>query len=151
MKKLTAALIIISVSTAAILSCTKTGVNAGSMPGAKNTGSIQGKWSLKNDSIAEGASQLTGTKYTGTSTDYFDFRADNKLYIKEGAKLDTFNYQLSNDSDIFISSPNTSKYGLASALNGFIKPISNSSATIRFSTALINPGIYYWRLVNLAR
>jgi hypothetical protein len=145
MKKLTA-LILISLIAATIFSCTKTSV--------QGPISIQGKWSLKLDSLAQGVSQPSpqySTKYVGTAADYFDFRSDNKLYIKEGAKLDTFNYQLSTDSNIYISSPETSVYGIASSLNGLIKPISSNGASIHFTLAVISFGAYYSRTVNLTR
>jgi hypothetical protein len=147
MKKLTP-LILVSLIAATLFSCTHNDL----IPPA----SIQGKWSLKIDSVAEavtGPTPITryGTKYVGTAADYFDFRSDNKLYIKEGAHLDTFNYQLSTDSNVFISSPNTTEFGIASSLNGFIKPISGNSATIHFTLAVVSFGAYYLRTVNLTR
>ncbi|MFI5160438.1 MAG: hypothetical protein ACHQHN_04135 [Sphingobacteriales bacterium] len=145
MKKLIA-IALVPLTAATIYSCTKTA--------AVTPPSIQGKWSLMNDEVAQGVSapsSLYSTNYTGTSADYFDFRSDNKLYIKEGAKLDTFSYQLSADNNIYISSPETAVYGIASSLNGVIKPLSGSSATIQFTPANAVWGAYYQRTVNLTR
>jgi hypothetical protein len=148
MKKLITPIIIVSLITATLFSCHKAAL--------ETTASIQGKWSLKMDSVAEAVSGPTpitryGTDYKGTSADYFDFRSDNKLYIKEGAKLDTFNYQLSTDSNIYISSPNTSEYGIASTLNGLIKPGINNNVTIQFTPAEAVFGAYYLRTVDLTK
>ncbi len=145
MKKLTT-LILTSLIAATIFSCKKTGV--------QGPVSIQGKWSLKLDSIAQGVSGPSpeySSKHIGTAADYFDFRSDNKLYIKEGAKLDTFSYQLSTDSNVYISATNPAEDGLTSSLNGLIKPISNNSARIHFAPALISFGLYYSRTVNLTK
>lgn len=139
-------LILISLITATIFSCTKTGV--------QSPVSIQGKWSLKLDSTAQGVSGPSSqysTKYVGTTADYFDFRSDNKLYIKEGAHLDTFSYQLRTDNNIYISSPETAIYGIASSLNGVINHLSGSSASIYFTPGTAVFGAYYSRTVNLTR
>jgi len=146
MKKLTA-IILASLITISIVSCTKTA-------DVQTAVSLQGKWSLKLDSIAEGVSTPSpqySTKYVGTTADYFDFRSDNKLYIKEGAHLDTFSYQLSTDSNLYISSPETSVYGIASSLNGLIKSGNSNDATIHFTPAVVSYGAYYSRTVNLTR
>jgi len=145
MKKLTT-LILVSLIAATIFSCTKTD--------AVLPASIQGKWSLKLDSVAQGVSTASlqySTNYVGTSADYFDFRSDNKLYIKEGAKLDTFSYQVNTDNNIYISSPETSEYGIASSLNGIIKTGSGNSATIHFTPAVASWGAYYSRTVDLTK
>ena len=145
MKKLTT-LILISLLSATIFSCKKTSV--------QGPISIQGKWSLKLDSIAQGVSTPSpqySTKYEGTTADYFDFRSDNKLYIKEGAHLDTFSYQLSTDSNLYISSTNPAENGITNSLNGLIKPISSNGASIHFAPAQISFGLYYSRTVHLTR
>jgi hypothetical protein len=110
---------------------------------------IKGKWGIKNDSVVSGVGpNVTGTNYIGTDADYFDFRDDNNVYIKEGARLDTSAYQLVTDSTIIIN-----KFGIS--FNGVpetsrITALTSTSATI-FTPFLVNPGAYYLRTVNLKR
>jgi hypothetical protein len=49
------------------------------------------KWSIVDDSAFSGVGLNNHpVNYTGQKGDYFDFRADGNLYIKEGSTLDTF-------------------------------------------------------------
>src|SRR5476649_2744188 len=71
------------------------------------------KWNLVNDSTASGgalASPLTKTNYVGVPGDYFDFRADGKLYIKEGAKYDTLTYNTTSGDSVIINNFNYNNY-----------------------------------------
>jgi hypothetical protein len=126
---------------AGLFSCTKT-------TGVEKT-QIIGKWHIKNDSLASGIGpNVTVKNYIGTDNDYFDFRTDNKLYIKEGASLDTSAYQVLSDSTIIIN-----RFGIT--FNGVpqtsrIKSLIANSVTI-FTPFAINPGAYYLRTVNLKR
>ncbi len=144
MKKLTT-LILISLITTTLFSCIKN---------ERWPNAIQGKWTLKLDSIAQGVSGPSpqySSDYAGTAADYFDFRSDNKLYIKEGAHLDTFNYTVNSLNNISISPTNAAENGLTSSLNGTINPLNNNSASIHFVPSMISFGLYYSRTVNLTK
>jgi len=138
---------------ACLLSCKKSGQNpnTNTQTGTSNTafnGPIGGKWSIKNDSLVAGVgSTVNVTNYIGTTGDYFDFRADNKAYIKEGAKLDTFTFQLLSDSTIRIS-----KFAIAfgDTLTSQIR-LSNSNNMTLLSYGPPLPGGYYFRVVNLVK
>jgi hypothetical protein len=46
--------------------------------------SIVGEWNLVNDSLGWGVGpNVTNSNYVGKSGDYFDFRTNNKVYIKK--------------------------------------------------------------------
>src|ERR1035437_6472679 len=66
---------------------------------------IQNKWLLVNvvqNDHYSGSDNITTTP--GTSTDYFDFRADGKMYISVVGYKDTVAYSLSGDTKILIGS-----------------------------------------------
>ncbi len=126
---------------AGLFSCTKT-------TGVEKT-QILGKWEIKNDSLASGVGPYVTVKnYIGTTADYFDFRADNKLYIKEGARLDTSAYHVVSDSTIVINSFGITFNGVPETSK--IKSLTTNSVTI-FTPFAVNPGAYYLRTVNLKR
>jgi hypothetical protein len=105
------------------------------------------KWSLVNDSTAYGgalASPLTKTNYVGVPGDYFDFRADGKLYIKEGSKYDTLAYNNTTSGDSVII--NAFNYNQNPSV---IKPLTANNATI-YNTFMVFE-IYYFRVVNLKK
>jgi hypothetical protein len=57
--------------------------------------SVAGQWNIVADTIYSGVN--TGANpaiYVGQSGDYFDFRTDGYVYIKEGASLDTLSYNM---------------------------------------------------------
>jgi hypothetical protein len=58
--------------------------------------SIIGKWNIITDStfIYNQFGPTTIYVYTGVSTDYYDLRANDSIYIKEGNRLDTIKYWL---------------------------------------------------------
>ena len=75
------------------------------------------KWSLVSDtsSWCFGADTLHQKKYTGTPSDYFDFRTDGKCYIREGGVYDTLSYSVRVDNQIIIQ-----KFG--DNVNGYYLP-----------------------------
>ncbi len=104
------------------------------------------KWRLLNDSTAYGgplASPLIKKNYVGVPGDYFDFRADGKLYIKEGAKYDTLAYNTTAGDSVIINRFNYDNYP------SVIKPLTANNAAI-YSTFMVFE-IYYFRKVNLKR
>lgn len=61
--------------------------------GISPAATIYGKWNIINDAIAYGTgSNVTQTNYNGVPGDYFDFRNDGRVYVKEGVKFDTLKY-----------------------------------------------------------
>src|SRR5450432_412178 len=109
------------------------------------TGVITGKWNLVNDSVVSGTGPQIGIKnYIGVSGDYFDFRTNGYLYIKEGAKLDTLSYNVSFGNKILISS-----FGWSGSTSD-ITNLAAHNATIH-APNIINPGGYYERFVYLER
>ena len=111
---------------------------------------IQGKWTVKSDSVISGVGAfVTGKNYVGEAGDYFDFDTDNKLYTKEGAILDTFSYTLLTDSTLNII-PSGAPVNVIPFLGG-IRPISASSVTVIWGPGLVNPGSYYSRIVVLTK
>ena len=121
-----------------LASCKKSG-NSGPV-------TLVAKWSLVNDSTAYGGalpSPLTKTNYIGVRGDYFDFRADGKLYIKEGAKYDTLAYHMTSGDSVIINNFNYNNYP------SVIRPLTANNVTV-FSTFMVFE-IYYFRKVNLKR
>jgi|SRR6185312_5162630 hypothetical protein len=123
-----------------LISCKKSSANP--------TGEIAGKWNIKVDSTASGVGPVQSMNvYVGSSDDYFDFRSDNKLYIKEGATLQTFDYKQVAGNKITISMPGSADI----YQNCFIDAITPNSATINFFPKLINPGGNTTKVVYLTR
>lgn len=109
---------------------------------------LVGKWKLINDSTAyDGAlaSPLIKKNYVGIPGDYFDFRTDGKLYIKEGAKYDTlaYNMNMTAGDSVIINNFNYNNYP------SVIKPLTAQNVSI-YSTFMVFE-IYYYRKVNLKR
>src|SRR5947208_2904362 len=70
------------------------------------------KWNLVNDSTYYGLGLNNHpVNYLGKPGDYFDFRADGYLYIREGSGLDTLSYSISSDTTLVIA-------GFGMILNG---------------------------------
>jgi hypothetical protein len=138
-----------------LLSCKKTdqgmvSTKTGTTSNFNGVVPIQGKWSVKSDSVISGVGAfVTGKNYVGKAGDYFDFDTYNKLYVKEGSILDTFSYTLLTDStlDIIPSGAPTSVIPFW----GGIRPTSASSVTVIWGPSLISPGAYYSRIVSLKK
>jgi hypothetical protein len=139
MKKLTI-IIAILICAAGLFSCKNSVVNP------SNT--IMGKWGIKVDSTVSGIGPIQTTQiYIGKSGDYYDFRPDNKLYIKEGTTLDTLAYKVVADNKITISLVGSADI----AENCFIDSLTPTSATINFFPYFVNPGGNTAKMVYLAR
>ncbi|MFI5160443.1 MAG: hypothetical protein ACHQHN_04160 [Sphingobacteriales bacterium] len=134
-------IITVFITAAGLFSCKNSAVD----PPA-NT--ILGKWNIKVDTTMTGIGPVqTAQIYLGKSGDYFDFRSNHKLYIKEGATLDTFAYKVVADNKITISIVGSSDI----AENCFIDALSPTSATINFFPYLVNPGGNTAKVVYLTR
>lgn len=113
-----------------------------------SSSALIGKWNLINDSsISTLGPHEIDSNYVGVEGDYFDFRTDGKLYIKEGTNADTLSYQLLADNKIIIQT-------FGESLNGNYTPsqiviLSSTRATIVAPTP---GGEWACRVeVNLAR
>jgi hypothetical protein len=138
MKKLLPIIVVLSIITG-IFSCQKNGVSA--------VNPLNGKWNVKVDSLHYGIGPNQQVKtYTGVAGDYFEFR-DSKLYIKEGAVLQTFNYKVVSQNKLQVTTSNPNDI----PLNLFIDYINGTSANINFFPTLLNPGGNDERWVSLGR
>jgi len=107
--------------------------------------SITGKWNVVSDSIISGIGiAINRQNYAGLIDDYFDFRADGNVYIKEGTRLDTLNYMVYPHNKITIVS-----FGWSGTMSDITK-LTPHFATIHVPNNN-NPGAYYERTLNLAR
>ena len=142
MKSLVSICLII-VFTFQLCSCNKDAVTNN---GGTNT--IINKWHVVSDAEFVGVGLGNHlANYTGLPGDYFDFRANGKLYIKEGAVLDTLNYNLISDTLIAIVS-----FGIE--LNGVptshLTKLTASDAIIN-TPVVLTPGGAFGRNVILNR
>ena len=109
---------------------------------------LAGKWNLLTDSLLSGVGPVSTPKYySGQPGDYFDFRTDNKLYIKEGSTLDTLAYSLGAGNTITIQTFGISFNGVLQSSNYTV----NVKSAIITTPFVVNPGAYYRRVVHLAR
>jgi hypothetical protein len=107
---------------------------------------ILGKWNVLNDSQFSGIGLNNHqVNYTGQTGDYFDFRSDHNVYIKEGTALDTLNYRLISDSTISISS-----FAYAVNETSDITTLTTHRATIN-APVVVTPGGQFGRKVDLSR
>ena len=133
--------ILIAIITFFLTSCKRDSVDS--------SATIFGKWNVLNDSTFEGVGISNHpANYTGKTGDYFDFRNDGKLYIKEGLKLDTSIYKLTSNTTILIPA-----FGIT--LNGVIETSRITNFTAHMITVnapkVITPGGLFGRKVDLSR
>ncbi len=139
MKKLIIILTVL-ISTVSVFSCKKSAVDP--------SVGIIGKWNIKVDSTTSSIGPVQTTQaYAGQSGDYYDFRPNNKLYIKEGNSLDTFAYKIVADNKLTISMVGSADI----AENCFIDSLTPTSATINFFPYLVNPGGNTTKMVYLTK
>jgi len=112
---------------------------------------IPGKWNLVNDSLYSVPLPLTfkPVYITGVAGDYFDFRNDYKVYIKEGTKLDTLPYVLTSASTIQISSFGT--LNNVTPDSKFVMTANSLTITTSPGATFITPAGIYYRVVHLSR
>lgn len=108
-----------------------------------------GRWHVVSDSSFSNVGMNNHpVNYQGRDADYFDFRADSKLYTYEGGTFDTLHYALTSDTALIID-------GFGIILNGstetsFIAHLTAHTVTIT-APKVITPGGVFGRKVNLDR
>ncbi len=132
----------------AIISCTK------QITSLQNPDiSITGKWNIVNDSLVSGigSSSYSYENYVGSAGDYFDFRSDGYVYLKEGSLLDTLSYQLQDSNKIIIESFGFVINGVATTSDITVLTAHNFSIRTN-NDSFVNPaGAVYRRFLNLSR
>jgi hypothetical protein len=107
------------------------------------------KWGILNDSTYSCVGPFCNTQnYKGVAEDYFDFRADGFVYIKEGSSLDTLSYKIYSDTTITITSFGWVFNGKSTM--SYIRKLTAQTVTI-YAPNVINPGGFYDRTLNLRR
>lgn len=132
----------------AIISCTKELISP-----QNSQISIIGRWNIVNDSLVSGigSSGYSYENYVGLAGDYFDFRSDGYVYIKEGNALDTLSYQLQDSNKIIIESFGFIINGVATTSDITILTAHNFSIRTN-NDSFNNPaGGVYRRFVDLSR
>jgi hypothetical protein len=107
---------------------------------------ITGTWRVATDSTFTGVGVSSMPyNYQGQPADYFDFRADGHVYIRENNVLDTFSYQLSADTNL----------NLTELSNGNSRSFHVSTFTmsnfVAATTKVFSPGGIIWRKISLIR
>jgi len=96
--------------------------------------SIKGKWNIVNDSTritGTGGELIYHNNYIGAAGDYYDFRDDGKMYMKEGAALDTMQYEVYGNNQVRC----TPSPGFADAYNTTLLTGNKASLTVSGLTA----------------
>jgi hypothetical protein len=138
MKKLNQFLMV-TLSVALLFACNKPAITSST---------LTGKWTLLSDSLSSGIGpSINQVYYTGQPDDYFDFRTDNKLYIKKGSAFDTLAYTITSGSTINIDTFGIIFNGVPEATN---YTVSSTSAQL-YTPFLVNPGAYYKRVIHLSK
>ena len=110
---------------------------------------IIGKWDIVSDESFSGIGQNNHpVNYTGQAGDYFDFRADGKLYTKEAAVSDTLAFKFTSDSTIIISAFGIALNGVPEICN--IENLTTHTLTLH-AAAVITPGGVFGRKAVLRR
>ncbi len=92
---------LMAASIACLASCEKTAVST--EESSLTDATIVGKWNIVSDSSFQGVGQNNHpVNYTGVAGDYYDFRTDGNVYIKEGPAFDTLSYSNVTDTAITI-------------------------------------------------
>lgn len=105
MKKIITSIAIVTLVTFYLTACKK---SSDTQQPQTTLQKIQNKWLLVNvvdNDHYSGSDHITTTP--GTSNDYFDFRADGKIYYSIGSYKDTVTYSLPSDTKILIDGTET--------------------------------------------
>jgi hypothetical protein len=115
-----------------------------------NGTTISGKWNVLTDSSFAGVGAGNhAVNYTGQPGDFFDFKSDGYLYIKEGSNTNKLSYTITSDTTIVIDSFGGVTLNGVSNTN-FITNLTAHSVTIT-APFFATPGGVFGRKVSLAR
>ena len=113
-----------------------------------NLSAITGKWNVVSDSTYVGVGVANhAVNYSGHPGDYFTFTTNGNIYTKEGAVLDTLNYNFVTDTGMVISAFGIVANGTPSVSR--VKFTANS--LVITSAKVITPGGVFWRKASLTR
>jgi len=119
---------------------------------------LVGNWAIANDSTITGFWGLwsgrpdTGINYIGQPGDHFNFMSNGKVYIKEGAELDTGTYTLSKDNQLEIKfnylngQPNQGGW----TKDYVLSQLTNHAAKLTGGT-FVSPETSYTHIINLQK
>ncbi len=88
-------------------------------PGNSTLTKMRAKWNVQNI-VMDFPDDAYDSTYTGQTSDYLDFRADNKVYTQIDGDKDTLVYTLVNDNTLVVDGDTTS-----------IQQLTGSQFTIR--------------------
>lgn len=125
--------------------------------GDTDIASITGTWVLVNDSTfstsVDVSDHSASGNYIGQGSDYFDFTADGKLYIKEGGAIDTATYTITADRNIEV---NYSYYAgmrvkAAGSMIADFTPLSLGEHAVTLNSTVITANGTSSRVIHLKR
>ncbi|MEP6615940.1 MAG: hypothetical protein ABJA57_05145 [Ginsengibacter sp.] len=99
-------IILAAMATFSMESCSKSNDKSVPVPVVTTQQKIQARWTLENYIYHEhGTNPVydTTTVYTGTSSDYLDFKANGKVYYSLSEYSDSSTYSVIGDTTLFIS------------------------------------------------
>ena len=112
---------------------------------------LYGKWNIVNDSIASSIGiAYYHQNYIGTLHDYFDFRTNDTLYIKENELYDTVPYEFPDGNKIILQHMGIMDNG--TTLPSDILQLTTHNAIIDINSNVFNnPAGVYRRTISLSR
>jgi hypothetical protein len=117
---------------------------------------IVGKWNIVNDSSSlAGNAILQGgdSNYIGMASDYYDFRVNGNLYIKEGATLDTAIYTMvsANQVKITFFVFDGVSFGPTGATRGTYIMTNHTTHTLSLTLSGLTPEGEEFEMINLKK
>jgi hypothetical protein len=117
---------------------------------------IAGKWSVINDSsflAGNGIFQGGGSNYIGVSSDYYDFRPDGNLYIKEETVTDTGKYNMVSVDQVKIIylSENGTSFGPNGGIRGTYLITNHTAHNLTLTLSGLTPEGEEFEVINLKK
>jgi hypothetical protein len=115
-----------------------------------DSSAIYAKWNLVNDSIASSIGPSShNSNYIGKSDDYYYFKTNDTLYIKEDQLYETLHYEILSNNKIIIDS--ISIWQNNKFLPSNITTLTDHALSIHIYNTLLTPWGTYERFINLSR
>ncbi len=118
--------------------------------------SIIGNWQIINDSSST-TNSLNGfnghSNYIGVSGDFYNFKSDGNLYIKEANSLDTGKYSMvaDNETQISMFSESGVSFGTNGAIRGNFTITNLTSKTLTLTLSGLTPEGQELEIINLKK